>query len=106
MPEDPRLQIPDDLKTPLDRSKFPSLPPQNPAKSGTGQNDGTMEQLVRIGTIGSNFALAVVVFGLIGWGVQTWLATKATPWPLVVGLLLGLVVGALRFVQDARKLMK
>lgn len=102
MQDDPRLKIPDELTTPVDRSKFPSLAPKQKA---TTKDDGTMEQLVRIGTVGGNFALAVVALGLIGWGVQTWVLPKAAPWLLVGGLLLGIVVGGIRFVQDARKLM-
>ena len=106
MPDDPRLKIPDELTKPVDRSQFPSIAPK-PVSSGRAErDDGTMQQLVRIGTVGGNFALAVVAMGLIGWGVQAWVMPKAAPWPLVVGLLLGLVVGAVRFVMDARKLMK
>ncbi|MFT3685853.1 MAG: hypothetical protein QM783_13180 [Phycisphaerales bacterium] len=110
MADDPRLKIPDELTRPVDRSKFPSLAPKGDAagtgKDKKGRGDGTMEQLVSIGVVGSNFALAVAATGLIGWGVQAWVLPKLAPWPLVVGLLLGVVVGALRFVQDARKLMK
>ena len=107
---DPRLRIPDELSTPLDRSKFPSVAPKptsagNKGGAGSGGDDGTMQQLVRIGTIGGNFALAVVALGLIGWAVQTWIIPSAAPWPLVGGLLAGIIVGGLRFVQDARKLM-
>lgn len=105
MPDDPRLKIPDELSTPLDRSRFPSVEQKKPANGGASKGDGTMEQMVRIGTIGGNFALAVVALGLIGWGVQTWLTPSAAPWPLVGGLLAGIVLGGLRFVQDARKLM-
>lgn len=104
MPEDPRLKIPDELTTPVDRSQFPSLAPK-PTSVGKAKNDGTMEQLVRIGTVGGNFVLAVVALGLIGWAVQTWVFKNAAPWPLMVGLLLGILIGGIRFVQDARKLM-
>lgn len=105
MPEDPRLKIPDELSTPLDRSRFPSVAP-TPAPAGRAEkDDGTMQQLVRIGTIGGNFALAVVALGLVGWALQTWVIKSAAPWLLVGGLLLGVVVGGLRFVADARKLL-
>lgn len=65
-----------------------------------------MHQLMRISTVGTNFALVVGGLGLIGWAVQRWLLPGAAPWLLVGGLLLGLVVGAVRFVHDAKALMK
>lgn len=102
MQDDPRLKIPDELTTPVDRSKFPSLAPKQQVSA---RDDGTMEQLVRIGTVGGNFALAVVALGLIGWGVQVWVIPSAAPWLLVGGLLLGVVIGGLRFVQDAKKML-
>jgi len=105
MENDPRLKIPDELTTPLDRSRFPSASPkQKPAGKADAQ-DGTMQQLARISVVGTNFVLAVFVLGLIGWALQTWVLPRSAPWLLVGGLLLGVIVGAFRFVQDARKLL-
>jgi F0F1-type ATP synthase assembly protein I len=60
-----------------------------------------MEHLVRISAIGSNFAFAVMGMGLIGWAIQKWLWPAAAPWPILIGLGLGLIGGLYRFVRDA-----
>lgn len=95
-PDDPRLAIPQELTKPT----LPSIQPprQRP--------DSSVNQLMRISTVGTNFALAVAGTGLLGWAAQKWVWPGAAPWLLVGGLLLGLVVGALRFVHDAKALMK
>lgn len=95
-PDDPRLAIPLELTKP---GLTPKAPPRQPP-------DSSVNQLMRISTVGTNFALAVVGTGLLGWAGQKWVWPGAAPWLLVGGLLLGLVVGALRFVHDAKALMK
>jgi F0F1-type ATP synthase assembly protein I len=94
-PDDPRLAVPASLRA-------PDAPRTRPVPA----DKGSANQLMRISTVGTNFALAVAGLGLIGWAVQKWLLPSAAPWLLVGGLLLGLVVGALRFVHDAKALMK
>ncbi len=97
--DDPRLAIPEELRKPIARPH--ALGGQRAAKG-----EGSANDLMRISTVGTNFALAVVVLGLAGWALQKWLWPSAAPWLLVGGLLLGLVVGMVRFVHDAKALMK
>ena len=65
-----------------------------------------MQRLVKVSTIGTNFALAVAGMGLLGWAVQRWLLPKMAPWPLLIGLFLGLIGGFVQFIRAARALMK
>lgn len=95
-PDDPRLAIPDTLRK----------PGPGPRATIPAKDQGSANQLMRISAVGTNFALAVMGLGLIGWALQKWLWPDAAPWLLVGGLLLGLVVGAVRFVHDAKALMK
>jgi hypothetical protein len=67
---------------------------------------GTAEQLLKISTVGTNFAFSVMAAGLLGWLLQRFVIPGSAPWPLVVGLLVGLLLGAWRFVRDAKALMK
>ena len=48
-----------------------------------------------------NFAFGVMGMGAIGWAIQNWFWKSAAPWPLVVGLGLGLVTGFYRFIREA-----
>ncbi len=96
--DDPRLAIPESLRKPVQQPARPGTPPE--------ADKGTVNQLMRISTVGTNFALAVGGLGIIGWAIQRWVVPSAAPWLLVGGLLLGLVVGAVRFVHDAKALMK
>ncbi len=95
-PNDPRLAIPETLRKPGPGRRALTSP----------KDQGSANQLMRISAVGTNFALAVVGLGLIGWALQKWLWPGTAPWLLVGGLLLGLVVGAVRFVHDAKALMK
>lgn len=95
-PNDPRLAIPETLRKPGPGRRILT----------STKDQGSANQLMRISAVGTNFALAVVGLGLIGWALQKWLWPGTAPWLLVGGLLLGLVVGAVRFVHDAKTLMK
>jgi len=50
-----------------------------------------------------NFVYGVIGLGLIGWAVQ-WFWPRTAPWPILVGLLLGLVGGMVRFIYDAQRI--
>jgi F0F1-type ATP synthase assembly protein I len=80
----------------------PAAPPAPKATTDRG-NKQFAERLVQISVIGSNFAFSVMAAGLLGWALQTWLLKSAAPWPLVIGLALGLILGFYRFIREALK---
>ena len=51
--------------------------------------------------IGSNFAVAVIGGVVIGLLIQKYWKPDWAPWPVLTGLLLGLVGGTYRFIKDA-----
>ena len=51
--------------------------------------------------IAMNFVFGVMGMGAIGWAIQTWVWKSAAPWPIVVGLGMGLVGGFYRFIKEA-----
>lgn len=63
-----------------------------------------MTRLVRVSTIGTNFAFAVIGMGFIGFAIQHWWLKNTKPWPLLIGLFVGLIGGFYRFVRDATAL--
>ncbi|HRJ49066.1 MAG: AtpZ/AtpI family protein [Phycisphaeraceae bacterium] len=65
-----------------------------------GRGGGAANQ-ARAWAIGLNFVYGVIGFSLIGWAVQRWIWPSAAPWPLLVGLFLGLIGGGFRFIKDA-----
>jgi F0F1-type ATP synthase assembly protein I len=56
-------------------------------------------QLMRIGAIGTDFALAVIVAGILGYFADMALGTR--PWLFMSGLIVGLIAGFYRFVREA-----
>lgn len=80
----------------------PAAVPAPKATADRG-NKQFAERLVQISVIGSNFAFSVMAAGLLGWALQTWLLKSAAPWPLVIGLALGLILGFYRFIREALK---
>ena len=72
-------------------------------KKGGAVSGDVQRQAVAWG-VGLNFVYGFLGFGAIGWAVQTWLWKDAAPWPMLVGLGLGLVGGMYRFVKDALKM--
>jgi F0F1-type ATP synthase assembly protein I len=56
-------------------------------------------QLYRMGTMGYELVLAIVVTGGVGWLLDWAFGTK--PWLLVAGMLIGIVAGLYRFMREA-----
>jgi ATP synthase protein I len=52
--------------------------------------------------MGSEFASAILVGGLLGYGVD--FLAKSSPWGLLAGLVLGFVTGTVNIVRAARKM--
>lgn len=66
--------------------------------------DDTMQRLGRVSVIGTNFAFTVMSGALLGWLVDRWLGSS--PAGIIVGAGVGLVGGSVRFVSEARRLLK
>jgi len=75
------------------------MPPEQPP--GKKYASGVSGSLASIGTIGTNFALGVVVFAGIGWALERWAFPGAAPWLLLSGLGVGLFAGGYRFIREA-----
>lgn len=76
---------------------------QRSAPKPPGMNTGRLgaANQARAWAIGLNFVYGVIGFALIGWAVQRWIWPSAAPWPMLVGLFLGLLGGGFRFIKDA-----
>lgn len=98
-PRDPRLEIPEVLRTPI---KKPDLA----AAQSLGKKTDTLANAGNAWAIAFNFLATIIALGLLGWTVQQWLVPKWAPWPLLTGLGLGLVGGFWRFVREAMKANK
>lgn len=100
-----RQPVPPNVPNPQQDSPAPVPPPAGGPGNETGgkkeAKKGSMEHLVRISAIGSNFAFAVMGMGLLGWALEKWVWPGAAPWLLIAGLGLGLIGGLVRFVRDA-----
>jgi len=64
-------------------------------------DDGTMNQLMRVASIGTNVAFAVIAGSLLGLGVD-WLA-GTRPWGLLVGAGVGVIGGLVTLIRESRK---
>jgi F0F1-type ATP synthase assembly protein I len=88
-------EIPDLLK--VRPGETPTRPPdaKPPAES-------PLAPLMRVSTIGTEFAAAVAGMALLGWLLDRWWGTA--PWALLTCALIGLLVAMFRFIRDARAL--
>ncbi|MFN0132923.1 MAG: AtpZ/AtpI family protein [Phycisphaerales bacterium] len=80
---------------------------ENERQSGLGtgaRKEDSRSRVVRMSAIGTDFAVSVAAGGVIGWLIDRWGGTR--PWGLLVGLLLGLGVGFVRFVREALALTR
>lgn len=57
---------------------------------------------MQVSAIGTEFAVAVVGGGVLGWLIDTWL--KTAPWALLGGCVFGLVWGFIRFIRSGLEL--
>lgn len=89
-------EIPDVLRRPVARPRGMPATPVDRTTSDSMKAAGAW-------AIALNFVYAVIAFAFIGWAVQRWLAPSWAPWPLLVGLGLGLIGGFIRFVREALK---
>lgn len=60
------------------------------------------QQLAPYLMLGAQLAGTVVVFGLLGWWVDSSLGT--TPWLMITGVVLGCVIGLIQFLRTVQKL--
>lgn len=84
--------IPEVLARPVDHPRAAEI-------LGQGQGKGHAARMAQSWGIAMNFAFAVIGMGALGWAVQAWLWPAARPWPLLVGLGVGLVGGFVQFVR-------
>jgi F0F1-type ATP synthase assembly protein I len=57
------------------------------------------QQLIRVSSIGTNFALAIMGMGALGYFIDWWFGTR--PVWILIGLGMGFVGGGYRFVHEA-----
>lgn len=82
-----------ELRAPFgDPTRFGMPPSQDPLYSGLGQ-------AVRIGT---DLLASLVVGGVLGWVVDTYVFASK-PWGLVVGLILGVIAGIRNAYRAAQR---
>jgi F0F1-type ATP synthase assembly protein I len=66
------------------------------------ESTSVMRELAPYMHLGTQLTLSIVICGAAGWYADLHLATS--PWLLLVGLVLGMVVGVLQFVRIVRRL--
>ena len=87
----------------------PEIPPEL-REAGAGERElrrarerssrsDTADRLMMVSAIGTEFAVAVIGGGALGWLLDWWLGTG--PWLLLAGSVFGLVWGFTRFVRSA-----
>ena len=73
-----------------------------PGPSAKDPPPSSWANLYRLGTMGYELVLAIVVMGALGYLGDRLLPTR--PWLLVSGLFLGIIVGMVRFMREAMAL--
>ncbi len=99
---DPRLKIPDVLTKPVLKPEMLKEYERNDSAARRPGESDTAKQAAGW-AIAMNFVWTVAAGGLLGWAVQKWAWPSAAPWPLLVGLITGILVGMGKFIRDALK---
>lgn len=99
---DPRLRIPDVLRTPVKKPEMLREYEQRDREASSPAMTDTTKQAAGW-AIAMNFVWTLAAAGLLGWAIQRWAWPSAAPWPLLVGLFVGLAAGMGRFIRDALK---
>ncbi|HVU63151.1 MAG TPA: hypothetical protein VHC70_04195 [Phycisphaerales bacterium] len=100
--KDPRLEIPEVLRRPVPKPE--ALKDYERAERAAKKSRVSDEAKQATGwAIAMDFVWTFAAAGLIGWAIQKWAWPAAAPWPLLVGLLVGIVAGMVRFIREAIK---
>jgi F0F1-type ATP synthase assembly protein I len=91
--DDPRLAIPEVLRTPVDH---PSLRPKPRSASSTG-----LEDLGKALAIGIDFLATTAAGGALGYLIDYWQGWY--PYGLLTGLALGFIAATARIIQRANR---
>lgn len=91
---DPRLEIPEVLRTPVKR---PSLPSDPKPVSTVHPGAGGMTELAKALSLGFDFLFIIASGGLLGWLFDRWRGTGNLG--VVIGLGVGFIAGTARLLQ-------
>lgn len=73
--------------------------PQRPTYTvNSGQNEELRSRLVRLYAIGTDFVLTALVCAGLGWAIDWFFRTS--PWGLVGGIAIGVLLGGYRFIRE------
>jgi F0F1-type ATP synthase assembly protein I len=99
---DPRLEIPEVLRRPV---KKPEALKEYEKAERVNLRPGTSDSSKQAAgwAIAMNFVWTAAAGGVLGWAIQKWAFPSAAPWPLVSGLIVGIIVGMAKFIRDAIK---
>jgi hypothetical protein len=99
-PRDPRLEIPEVLRTPVPKSNFDPVTGSNGGKVRKGEGvDAT--GMARAWATAMDFVFTVVAGAGLGWGFDYW--QKTLPWGTLVGLGVGFVGAFIRIVRATQR---
>ncbi len=103
----PELEVPEFPVLPAGR-EAPQIPKEltEPVRKPASMARKAKEQsdLGHIASLSTSFLVSVVAGGALGWMLQRWVWPGAAPWPLVVGIGVGLLAGFIRFVREGLKI--
>lgn len=93
---DPRLEIPEILRTPIDHPSKHAPKPSKVASSMGGLGD-----LSKALAIGLDFLFTTAAGGAVGWGIDYW--QKWSPYGLLIGGIIGFTFATVRMLKRLNK---
>jgi F0F1-type ATP synthase assembly protein I len=93
-PPDPRLEIPEILRSPMDH---PAARRLREGRSAAHAGSGGLGDAAKALAIGLDFLISAAAGGFAGWLIDHWLGSSPTG--VVVGLGVGFVAGTVRLIQ-------
>lgn len=94
---DPRLEIPELLRTPVDHPAARRIREGKSASQLGGNSASGMGDAAKALAIGLDFLVSAAAGGFLGWLIDRWLGSS--PMGMVIGLGVGFAAGTVRLIQ-------
>lgn len=84
--------------------RFPDVPRLDAPPPRENTRNVPLQYVVRVGVLGFDLVIAILAGGFLGYAVDFFAGTK--PWGMVAGISIGLVVGFIRMVRAALRVIR